>query len=208
MKSLGVCYWYVIIPQCRYMGAWVRIYYVLCSKIYHMAPFAVCLSPTGTQWATRGAHICEICLLNEWVIDFNSLSLTSRSICNSFTKENSFTKNFQFLSYTEVTAATIDKSTDTGASGAAGLTNTIPSLYPLHTSEFPKEWILQDSNLLLHYLEAFYQHLWVWPLGTSIITSPSAAARAGSISPYHQRKSLCNVASSQMYITWRRVWCW
>ena len=61
MKSLGVSYRYVKITQMRVDGAWIRMYYVLCSKTY--GTFS-CLfwSPVGSRRAARGTAICEICL--------------------------------------------------------------------------------------------------------------------------------------------------
>ena len=62
MKSLGVCYWYVKIPQCEYMEHGLE--YITFYVQKHMAPLAVCSgSPVGLWRAARGARICVICLL-------------------------------------------------------------------------------------------------------------------------------------------------
>ena len=56
MKSVGVWYWYVKIPQYRYMehGLEYITFYVM----------AVCSgSPVGSWQAARSAFICETCLL-------------------------------------------------------------------------------------------------------------------------------------------------
>ena len=61
----------------RVCGAWIGIYYVLCSKIYspYGDPFWI---PAGSRRATRGARICETRLLH--IDQFYSLSMTCLSI--------------------------------------------------------------------------------------------------------------------------------
>ena len=56
MKSLGVCYWYDKIPQCRYMEHGLE--YILWSKAYGTFGGLFWI-PTGLRRAARNAGICE-----------------------------------------------------------------------------------------------------------------------------------------------------
>ena len=46
----------------RVYGAWVRIYYVLCSKTYGIFR-DLSWSPAGSRQAARGARICQTCIM-------------------------------------------------------------------------------------------------------------------------------------------------
>ena len=65
MKSLEVYYWYVMIlliyqnATVRVCGARIRVYYVLCSKIYRTLG-SLFLTPAGSRRAAWGTRICEI----------------------------------------------------------------------------------------------------------------------------------------------------
>ena len=63
MKSLGVFYWYVAMPQfgCVEHGIWYITFYVQ-KHIAHLA--ALFWFPVGLRRAARGARICETPLLN------------------------------------------------------------------------------------------------------------------------------------------------
>ena len=50
--------------KCHSVGAWIRIYYVLCSKTYSTFG-SLFWSPAGLRWAVIGTCICETHLL--WV---------------------------------------------------------------------------------------------------------------------------------------------
>ena len=56
MKSLGVCYWYVKIPQCGYMEHGLE--YILWSKAYGTFGGLFWI-PTGLRQAARNVGICE-----------------------------------------------------------------------------------------------------------------------------------------------------
>ena len=63
MKSFGVCYWYIEMPWCGVCGAWIKIYYVLCSKTYSTFG-GLFWFPGGSQRVARGTGICETRLFN------------------------------------------------------------------------------------------------------------------------------------------------
>ena len=59
VKSLAVYYWYVKMPwNACVCGAWIRIYYILCSKT-HSIFGGLFWTPIGSRRAARGAPICE-----------------------------------------------------------------------------------------------------------------------------------------------------
>ena len=80
MKSLGK----LLIHVCqnatvRMCGAWIRMYYVLCSKTYSKLG-GLFWTPAGSQPVARGARICESRLL--FVFVFQILWQTTRACLN------------------------------------------------------------------------------------------------------------------------------
>ena len=83
MKSLGVCYWYVKMPQCGCVehGLAYTTFYVQ----KHRAHLAVLFYfPAGSRWTARGARICETPLLCVYFIgdDVDFATSTSHSFRN------------------------------------------------------------------------------------------------------------------------------
>ena len=76
MKSLGMYYWYVKVPQCGCVKH--RLEYIMFYVQKHIAPLATLFwSPAGSQRATRGAYIFE----TRWLKGCWSELQYSRMIC-------------------------------------------------------------------------------------------------------------------------------
>ena len=65
LKFLGVCYWYVKMPQCRCVEHGLQ--YITFYVQKHIAPLAVCSGPPpGSRWVARGVRIYETRLCEHW----------------------------------------------------------------------------------------------------------------------------------------------